>query len=223
MDQSVQLHVPLYFGLKKEYIMKIEFNKFLILKTIAGFILLGSAFPVLPLDGPFTDNLNGTVTSGSGLVWQKCSRGQDPTNCSVSVATTSNWSAALAYCNSLGLGGRVWRLPKIKELISLVDHGRTYNPIINVVAFPSTQGAFYWTSTSGISTGTSPNLAPTDPDTDPQVHIVSSVAGNDNTYQIPQNTKYRKMAYIVDFRMGGVIEFLKSDATTAYVRCVSGP
>ncbi|WP_279638483.1 DUF1566 domain-containing protein [Leptospira yasudae] len=182
-------------------------------------VFFGFSLSVIALDGPFTDNSNGTITSGSGLVWQKCSQGQDVMNCSIGVPTTSNWASALSYCNALTLNGRVWRLPNVKELISLVDHGRSANPIINTSIFPNTQGAFYWTSTSGISTGTSPNVAT---DSDPAVHITTT-ASNENTYQIPRNTQYRKMAYIVDFRMGGVIEFLKSNSTTAYVRCVSGP
>lgn len=202
--------------------MKTKYNKCIIFTTTIGLIFLGSILPVFSVDGPFTVNPDGTVTSGSGLIWQKCTRGQDPIGCNVSAATASNWSTALNYCKTLTLGGRTWRLPKVKELISLVDYGRTTNPIINVVSFPNTQGAFYWTSTSGMSTGTSPALLPADTDSDPQIHIASGTP-NENTYQIPQNTPYRKMAYIVDFRMGGVIEFLKSDSTTAYVRCVSGP
>ncbi|RHX78472.1 DUF1566 domain-containing protein [Leptospira yasudae] len=200
--------------------MKMIFNRFIMYKIVKILIVFfGFSLSVIALDGPFTDNANGTITSGSGLVWQKCSQGQGVTNCSIGAPITSNWASALSYCNGLTLDGRVWRLPNVKELISLVDRGRSANPIINTSFFPNTQGAFYWTSTSGISTGTSPNVAT---DSDPAVHIATT-ASNDNTYQIPRNTQYRKMAYIVDFRMGGVIEFLKSDSTTAYVRCVSGP
>ncbi len=46
----------------------------------------------------FTDNGDGTVTDhGTGLVWQKCSKGQNALDCS-GTATTENWSTALQYC-----------------------------------------------------------------------------------------------------------------------------
>ncbi|MDV6236668.1 DUF1566 domain-containing protein [Leptospira ellisii] len=192
-------------------------------------ILLSAAFvfPIHSLSGPFTDSGNGMIEdAGSGLVWQKCSRGQGTTTCSSPAASTSNWDTALSYCGSLGLNGRIWRLPSIKELVSIVDYGKTggkynptptvLNPIINGTYFPDTAYAYYWTSTSGISTGTSPNVGHL---YDPREY--TGTDNNDIAYTIPINTKYRSMAYIVDFRMGGVIEFPKT--SSAYVRCVSGP
>ncbi|TGK39207.1 DUF1566 domain-containing protein [Leptospira gomenensis] len=190
-------------------------------------ILLKFVLPVHALSGPFTDLGNGMIEDvGSGLIWQKCSRGQGTTVCSTPAASTSNWNTALSYCGSLGLNGRTWRLPSVKELTSIVDYGKTggkynptvtvINPIINGVYFPDTAYAYYWTSTSGISTGTSPNVGHL---YDPREY--TGTDNNDIAYTIPINTKYRSMAYIVDFRMGGVIEFPK--ASSAYVRCVSGP
>jgi hypothetical protein len=60
-----------------------------------------------------------------------------------------NWEDALAYCESLDLGGHTdWRLPTIKELCSLVDH-TIYDPAIDKDFFPDTMSSNYWSSTSG--------------------------------------------------------------------------
>ena len=102
---------------------------------------------------PFTDNGNGTVTdSFTGLLWQKCSNGQNnDTSCS-GTATTSNWSNAITYCEGLVLGGRSdWRLPNVNDLRSIVDYTKSSAPTINTTAFPSTfstSGGPYWSSST---------------------------------------------------------------------------
>jgi hypothetical protein len=98
-----------------------------------------------------SDNNGGTVTDNkTGLMWQKCSAGQnnDPT-CSGS-ASTRTWSNALIYCNELSLGSQTdWRLPNVKELESLtVD--TIYNPSINTAFYPRAQPLNYWSSTTSI-------------------------------------------------------------------------
>ncbi|TGK27045.1 DUF1566 domain-containing protein [Leptospira yasudae] len=199
--------------------MKSLFRKmFTYLFTLVVFITF-FVYPIYPLDGPFTDNLDGTIRAGSGRFWQKCSMGQGSTICNAPVATTTDWTSALGYCNTLGLAGRAWRLPTVKELQSLVDFGRTAFPIINVTTFPDTVGGYYWTSTNALSNGISPATATGG--SDPKTNI--ETATNKTAYRIPISTPYRTMAYIVDFRMGGVIEFPKANNTKAYVRCVSGP
>jgi len=95
----------------------------------------------------FTDNGDGTVTdSGTNLVWQKCSRGQNATDCS-GTATTSNWQTAISYCNSLNLASKTWRLPNRNELQSIIDH-TVSDPSIHTTAFPNTQLSDYWSSTT---------------------------------------------------------------------------
>jgi len=98
----------------------------------------------------FTDNGDGTVTDkATGLVWQKCSRGQNNDATCTGTATTSNWSTAVSDCNSLTLAGKTWRLPNINELKSIVDTTKTTAPSIDTTIFPSTV-AFdsYWSSTT---------------------------------------------------------------------------
>ncbi len=101
---------------------------------------------------PYTDNGNGTVTdSGKGLIWQKCTAGRGTTlgNCSTGSATTYTWSNAITYCEGLTLGGRSdWRLPNINELRSIVDYTKSTSPAIDSTAFPNTQSAGYWSSST---------------------------------------------------------------------------
>ncbi len=97
---------------------------------------------------PYTDNGNGTVTdSATGLIWQKCSNGQNATSCSGS-ASTITWSNAITYCNGLTLAGRTWRLPNVNELRSIVDFTKSTAPTIDTTAFPSTQSNYFWSSST---------------------------------------------------------------------------
>lgn len=95
----------------------------------------------------FTNNGDGTVTDhGTGLVWQKCSRGQNAVDCA-GMPTTANWQAALQYCRNLSLDSRNWRLPSVNELKSIVDYSK-YDPSIHTGYFPNTRASFYWSSSN---------------------------------------------------------------------------
>ena len=97
----------------------------------------------------FTDNNDGTIKdNNTGLVWQKCSRGQadDPT-CTGTIAATT-WTTIMPECSAINLAGRVWRMPNINELASIVDFTKTSGPKINTTIFPNFSGGTYWTSTT---------------------------------------------------------------------------
>lgn len=79
----------------------------------------------------------------TNLIWKRCAEGQewDGVSCLFS-ATTHSWRGAL----SLAEGD--WRLPNIKELVSIVEMACT-NPAINTSVFPNTATSFrYWSSTN---------------------------------------------------------------------------
>ncbi len=99
----------------------------------------------------FSDRGDGTVKdNGTGLVWQKCSKGQSATDCS-GPATKVYWQEALQYCRTLSLAGKSWRLPSVNELKSIVDYS-VYDPAINKSFFPNTVASNYWSSTTNFAT-----------------------------------------------------------------------
>ena len=109
----------------------------------------------------FTDNGNGTVTDNlTGIMWQKCSAGQNNDASCSGTAVEYNWYQASGtydetynptsqdVCGSLNLGGYSdWRLPAKKELISIVDYSIPY-PTINTTYFPNAISSLYWSSTT---------------------------------------------------------------------------
>jgi len=69
----------------------------------------------------------------TGLLWQRSS------------VDNKYWKQALSYCESLDYGGyNDWRLPNIKELMSLLNYGR-YNPSSD---FPGYMYIYFWSSSS---------------------------------------------------------------------------
>ncbi len=99
----------------------------------------------------FTDNVDGTVTDNlTGLIWlQDANRGGAMT-----------WTAAVAYCNGLADDGAAltdgsaagdWRLPNIKELLSLVDFSMASPPLPAGHPFTNVQTLAYWSSTTNAS------------------------------------------------------------------------
>lgn len=53
-----------------------------------------------------------------------------------------------AYCTTLNLGGFRWRLPTMKELLTLVDFSQSSSPTIDLTAFPGTPEDEFWTATA---------------------------------------------------------------------------
>jgi hypothetical protein len=74
--------------------------------------LLAAAPTALAMSDRMSDNGDGTVSdSATGLVWQ-----QTDDN------TLRTWAEALQYCEDLELAGQSdWRLPNVKELVSISD------------------------------------------------------------------------------------------------------
>jgi hypothetical protein len=126
------------------------------------------AYDINPMS--FTDNGNGTITdNNTGLIWQKCSVGQNNDASCSGTAATYNWyqasgttnasynAATLNICGSLALAGGGWRLPSKKELMNIVDYSIPYpGPTIQQTRFPNTAASSYWSSTTS---ATDPNVA----------------------------------------------------------------
>ena len=88
-----------------------------------------------------SNNGDGSVTdNATGLVWQQTGAG-----------STMTWEEALAYAETLSLGGHDdWRLPSIQELRSLSDD-RFLRPSVDRRYFPGMQSSPYWSSTSQVN------------------------------------------------------------------------
>jgi hypothetical protein len=98
----------------------------------------------------FVDNGNGTILDKqTGLTWQKCSFAPGQDSLCALAATTHNWTTAVNNCNNLNLASRTWRLPNIKELMTILDSTVPSAPTIDTSIFPSTDPSPYWSSTTG--------------------------------------------------------------------------
>lgn len=90
----------------------------------------------------YVDNNDGTVSElVTGRMWQQ-----------EIDYTRRDWESSLAYCNNLELAGHNdWRLPNIKEAVSIVNYNKT-SPSIDEEFFPNTPVKyFFWTSTSDVA------------------------------------------------------------------------
>ncbi|HRI70792.1 MAG TPA: DUF1566 domain-containing protein [Polyangium sp.] len=67
--------------------------------------------------------------------------------------STYTFGQAAAYCASLMLDGGGWRLPSMKELMTIIDDSRV-EPAIDLNAFPNASAGYFWTTT--IVAGSSP-------------------------------------------------------------------
>ena len=72
-------------------------------------------------------------------------------------ATTDALTAAMSYCPTVGasLGGTGWRLPTVKELLTLVDFSQPTGLLIDLNAFPGTMSVGYWSSSVYFPSGSS--------------------------------------------------------------------
>ena len=107
--------------------------------------------------GRYTDHEDGTVSDNrSGLMWMKCIYGQahnlsDNSCGDTGAGAGGTWQEAFAKAAAINegvgtFGYTDWRLPNVKELLSLVDLS-SFEPPINQNIFPNTDGQSQWTST----------------------------------------------------------------------------
>lgn len=114
-----------------------------------------SAVPAATPTADFTDNNNdGTVLhKPTGLVWMRCAMGQNWNSgtCTGS-AGTYTWQQAPQAAKTLndgaGFAGKTdWRLPNVKELLSIVER-RCYNPAINTDIFFNAPASDFWSASA---------------------------------------------------------------------------
>lgn len=92
---------------------------------------------------------NGTVNDlETGLIWMRCSIGQDwdGSTCTGN-ATSFSWREALNTSQETSFAEHTdWRLPNVKELLSIVEDA-CYSPSINLYVFPGAKIYRFWSST----------------------------------------------------------------------------
>jgi hypothetical protein len=75
----------------------------------------------------------------TGLIWAR----------NANLAGTMNWSNAISYCEALNYGGQTdWRLPNLREQLSLVDYTQLNPSLPAGHPFTGVQSDSYWSSMS---------------------------------------------------------------------------
>lgn len=102
-----------------------------------GDLGIGISWP----DPRFAGTGNGTVTDNlTGLMWTEDAQ---------QIPGQMAWTDALTACNNLEFAGYDdWRLPNLRELLSLVDYGESNPALPNSHPFMNVQFHRYWSSTT---------------------------------------------------------------------------
>ncbi|MCI5157076.1 MAG: DUF1566 domain-containing protein [Candidatus Electrothrix sp. AUS1_2] len=102
-------------------------------------------------DSKLIDNKDNTITDlQTGLMWKKCSEGFSGESCGTGSIASFTWQQALEQPdivnNNGGFAGYYdWRLPNIKELLSIVEE-QCWWPAINRNRFPDTPNSYFWSA-----------------------------------------------------------------------------
>jgi hypothetical protein len=102
-------------------------------------------------DSRYINHKDGTVTDKkTTLMWKRCPEGLSGSSCTTGTATKYTYKTSIeradASENQPFATYSDWRLPNIKELVSLVARDR-HEPAINSTLFPNTPSASFWSST----------------------------------------------------------------------------
>lgn len=86
----------------------------------------------------------------TGLIWRRCAEGMSFSGgACTGTATSFSYKDALQQAKTqAGRTGVAWRLPTIRELLSLVEIHPPILPAINVKAFPTTPSGSFWSGST---------------------------------------------------------------------------
>jgi hypothetical protein len=103
----------------------------------------------------YIDHGNGTVTdTKTALMWKQCPEGLGGGGCTTNTGEkrTYTWKEAILLTNGYSFANHDdWRLPNIKELLSLVTRNHIDAGIINRKFFPNTSNGRFWSSSPYIN------------------------------------------------------------------------
>jgi hypothetical protein len=97
--------------------------------------------------GRYTVTTDTVLDTQTGLTWE-----------AAVPSTTYTWGSASTsgtaqnYCSTLAVAGGGWRLPTMKELMTIVDDTNSPGTPVDSVAFPNTPADYYWSSTPFLPT-----------------------------------------------------------------------
>lgn len=118
---------------------------------VAGYIyqdadfLISASSPSYTMYNPVVGS-SVTLDDRTGLMWESTG------SCNGAIQT---WANALTCCEGSTFSGLSdWRLPNVRELLSIVDYGASTAPYINKTAFPYAISDYYWTSTTYVQSTT---------------------------------------------------------------------
>lgn len=97
--------------------------------------------------GRFVLNGAEATDTQTGLIWARCAAGQswDGNTCTGENPTLYTREQAFEYAASQS----GWRLPSVKELLSLVDE-RCEGHLIDLNVFPNTKARLHWSATPNV-------------------------------------------------------------------------
>ncbi|MCI5145411.1 MAG: DUF1566 domain-containing protein [Candidatus Electrothrix sp. AR3] len=107
------------------------------------------SIPASTPDSQLIDHGDNTITDlKTGLMWKKCLEGVSGNACEINSPDLFTWQEALQQPGTVNSEGGFadyddWRLPNIKELISIVEK-QCYDPAINLNRFPNAPSSSVW-------------------------------------------------------------------------------
>lgn len=88
--------------------------------------------------------------SRTQLMWRRCFEGKSGKQCDGGELAQLSWPSALQHVEAVNADNRYgytdWRLPNIKEIVSIADL-RCSNPALSLEAFPAAPSVRIWSST----------------------------------------------------------------------------
>lgn len=100
-------------------------------------LLVCAAAVATPVVSRYFVDTNAVIDKNTGLMWQRDH-----------ASSGMGWVQALQYCEGLTTDGYTdWRLPNMKELLTLVDESAA-SPAIDADAFPGTPASWFWSSSA---------------------------------------------------------------------------
>jgi hypothetical protein len=127
--------------------MKIKTGQLLILVGVAAIVMAAHRIPALAKAPPrsYTAAAGVVTDLRTKLQWQQLVTGQ------------YLWDDAKVYCKSLALAGTGWRLPTIKELLTIADWRGGIDPVFLPTTDPQysadSASGIYWSMTKTVDNG----------------------------------------------------------------------